>query len=147
MTSPSSTPAESLRTSNEQHSIQEYCIIRLCMLFSSSTGSLSAVGDLFQSIGLPVTAYSPPPIQWKRPIWLILILPVLYLSVLNALRGVLHLPNTDPKRRAVGTLMILFVVGFVCLCTTKTAFVTEISSLSFGDLKAPDRRLLILHWQ
>lgn len=73
---------------------------------------LSFTGRLADNLGLPVTPYAPPPIVWKRPLWLILLLPILYLSVLNALRGVLDRSTTDPKRKNVGWAMIVFVVGF-----------------------------------
>lgn len=78
-----------------------------------SPGKFSLIGQISKDIGLPVSNYSPPPILWQRPIWLILTLPVLYLTVLNQLRRVLHLPTTDPRRKNTGWCMILFIVGFV----------------------------------
>ncbi|CCG83370.1 protein of unknown function [Taphrina deformans PYCC 5710] len=74
--------------------------------------SISFLGVMAKDYGLPVTPYTPPPIEWKRPIWLILTLPVLYLSVLNALRGVLHISETHRDRKNIGWAMIIFIVGF-----------------------------------
>ncbi|BFZ56971.1 hypothetical protein PYCC9005_004021 [Savitreella phatthalungensis] len=75
--------------------------------------TLSPVGELAKSFGLPVTRrYSPPAIELQRPLWMVLALPVLYLGVLNSLRSRLTLPRTNGRRRVRGWSCIIFVIAF-----------------------------------
>lgn len=80
---------------------------------SGSSGDVSMVGSWAQQLGFAVTpGYAPPPLEFTRSLWIVSLVPPLYLFVLNSLRSRLHLPTTDPRRRTRGWSVIAFIVVF-----------------------------------
>ena len=77
------------------------------------SGDLSMVGRWADRLGLAVTHnYAPPPLEFTRSLWIVSLVPPLYMLVLNSLRYRLHLPISDPKRRVRGWSVIAFIVLF-----------------------------------